>query len=79
MGDKEHHQHDPVWDAAWGWVTRLHEEKPGREDTAQALAAWLQEAPSHRDAYDKASRLWFLSGFAPTAHGVDAPDSPDRD
>ncbi|MDQ7957755.1 MAG: DUF4880 domain-containing protein [Pseudomonadota bacterium] len=60
-------QEDPVWHTAWAWVQRQHE--PDCLDAAARaeLLTWLRADPSHRQAYDKAARLWLLAGLVPPA------------
>jgi ferric-dicitrate binding protein FerR (iron transport regulator) len=60
---------DLVWDKAWEWVVREHEQ-PLDAVVRQQLAAWLMENPSHRKAYDEAARIWLVSGLIPP------PDDP---
>lgn len=68
-----------AWDAAWSWIMRQHE-RDHFDATAQAeLSQWLQAHPSHREAYDKASRLWQLAGLVPPANDIDIPDCPPSD
>lgn len=54
---------DPVWNTAVEWVIRGH----GLPDPAylEELTDWLNQDPSHRAAYEEASRLWLLTGFLP--------------
>ena len=76
MGNAERDRQDPILDAAWAWVVRHHEERYTSEATAEALVRWLAEDPSHRQAYDKASRLWLMTGFVPPASAIAIPDCP---
>lgn len=76
MGNPDSRQQDPVWDAAWAWVLRHHEEKYLNEDTTRELAQWLSADPSHRKAYDEASRLWLLAGFVPPVNDIEIPGTP---
>ncbi|KQV59749.1 MULTISPECIES: DUF4880 domain-containing protein [unclassified Duganella] len=57
---------DPVWQAALDWVLRAHAQ-PLDAATAPALAAWLEQDPVHRKAYEEASRVWLLTGLMPPA------------
>ncbi|GLS06272.1 hypothetical protein GCM10007860_34480 [Chitiniphilus shinanonensis] len=71
-------QHDPIWEVAWGWVTRQHEGT--LDDAAQAeFANWLHADPQHRRSYDDAARLWRLTGLVPPANELDAPGCPSDD
>lgn len=76
MGNTTPDHEDPIWDAAWTWVVRHHEEKYASAATADALAQWLAADPRHRQAYDKASRLWLMSGLVPPASDIEIPDCP---
>lgn len=76
MGSTERDRHDPIWEAAWAWVVRHHEEKYADEATAHALARWLAEDPRHREAYQKASRLWLMAGLVPPVGDVEIPGAP---
>lgn len=72
---------DPVWDIAWSWVVRQHEEQ-GLDDVGRAgLAHWLAQDPAHVRAYDKAGRLWLMAGLVPPRNEVDGAGdaSPDGD
>jgi transmembrane sensor len=62
---------DPVWEIAWAWVQRQHEAMQTDGDVTAELARWLAEDPTHRKAYDKASRLWLLSGLLPPSTDID--------
>lgn len=79
MGDNERDHEDPIWNAAWAWVVQHHEEKYADPATAEALARWLAEDPRHRQAYERASRLWLLTGLVPPASDVDIPGCPKPD
>jgi len=62
---------DSLWDTAWKWVVREHEQDlddPSRE----ALFAWLSQDPEHRKVYEEACRVWLISGLVPP------PDDPGR-
>lgn len=79
MGSTEHDHHDPIWEAAWAWVVRHHEDKYADDATTQALAQWLAADPRHCDAYQKASRLWLMAGLVPPVGDVGIPDAPDAE
>jgi transmembrane sensor len=79
MGNDLNSPSDPVWDAAWSWVTRQHERETFDESAQMELARWLQAEPSHRQAYDKASRLWLLAGLVPPASDIDMPGCAEPD
>ena len=68
-------QPDPVWDCAWAWVTRQHEERNLSDGAHRELAAWLDADERHRAAFADASRLWLLAGFVPPVHDVEIPDA----
>lgn len=55
---------DLVWDTAWEWVVREHEQ-PLDAAVRQQLVAWLMADPSHRKAYDEAAHIWLLAGLIP--------------
>lgn len=57
-------RNDPVWQMALDWMLRV-QERPLDADTAAALAAWLEQDPAHRAAYDEAARVWLLTGLVP--------------
>lgn len=59
---------DPVWQAAWDWVMREHEQALTEAQQA-GLRRWLDDDARHRVAYEKASRVWLLSGLVPPVHG----------
>ena len=61
------HEGDPVWQAAWNWVQRQHEREQFDDAALAELVAWLKLDPAHRVAYNKASRLWLLSGLIPSS------------
>ncbi len=66
----------PVWQAAWHWVIRSHE-RDRFDDAARAeLAQWLAADEQHRKQYDKACRLWLLSGLVPPAFEDQLPAQP---
>jgi len=79
MDNSTHDSRDPVWAAAWAWVTRLHEEKQLAPHDARELAQWLAADAAHSDAYSKAGRLWQLAGFVPPVSDVEIPDAPEAD
>jgi ferric-dicitrate binding protein FerR (iron transport regulator) len=55
---------DPVWQAALDWVLSA-QQQPLDAPAAAALAAWLAQDPAHRKAYEKATRVWLLTGLIP--------------
>lgn len=57
-------ENDPVWQAALDWVLSA-QQQPLDAQTASALAAWLAQSPAHQTAYEKASRVWLLTGLVP--------------
>lgn len=64
---------DPVWDAAWSWVMRQHERESFDAGAEAELARWLAADRLHRQAYDKASRLWLMAGLVPPVNEIDIP------
>jgi ferric-dicitrate binding protein FerR (iron transport regulator) len=66
-------QRDPVWNGAWGWITRQHEERTLSAEAQRELDVWLAADERHRTAYAEATRLWFLAGFVPPVHDVEVP------
>lgn len=69
---------DPVWDAAWAWVRRQSSPDAVFDATAQReLVAWLAADAAHRQAYDKAGRLWLLVGLVPPKNDIPFPDDDD--
>ena len=79
MGSEADRDRDPVWERAMSWVMREHERETFDEAARAELAQWLQSDPSHRQAYDKASRLWLMAGLVPPAHDLDLPDKSQAD
>lgn len=64
---------DPVWEIAWAWILRQHE-RENFDAAAQAeLIRWLTADPAHRQAYEKANRLWVLAGLVPPVDDIDVP------
>ena len=69
---------DVVWEQAVGWIMREHEEAFD-EAMRQSLRRWLAEAPTHRQAYEKARTLWLITGLVPTADEQnDLPSDTDN-
>lgn len=64
--DKERDD-DPVWQTAWNWVMREHEQAL-TDAQREELMRWLDDDERHRAAHQKASRLWLLSGLVPPVH-----------
>lgn len=79
MGNDANPKADPVWEAAWAWVMRQHERESFDASAQAELARWLQAHPSHRQAYDQASRLWLLTGLVPPANDINIPGCPPTD
>jgi transmembrane sensor len=69
MTDSNDRSNDRAWQQALDWVLRA-QERPLDAAAGAALAAWLAEHPSHRAAYDEASRVWLLTGLVPPADDV---------
>lgn len=55
---------DAAWQTALSWVMALHE-SPQDARLREELAAWLNESPVHRSAYEEARRVWLLTGLVP--------------
>jgi ferric-dicitrate binding protein FerR (iron transport regulator) len=71
--------HDPVWDLAWSWVIRQHD-RASFDPAAQAeLLHWLAADLAHRQAFDKAGRLWLAAGLLPPVHAIDLPGAAQDD
>lgn len=68
---------DPVWSAAWTWVRRQHDGDGLCEEEQRQLIGWLGQNPQNRKAYDRAAKLWLLSGLVPPANDIPIPDSCD--
>jgi ferric-dicitrate binding protein FerR (iron transport regulator) len=55
---------ETLWNAAWGWVIREHDQQ--LDDAARAeLVAWLKEDPAHLAHYEEAQRIWLASALVP--------------
>jgi ferric-dicitrate binding protein FerR (iron transport regulator) len=63
---------DSIWRTAWAWVQREHGRKSLDEAARVELVGWLLADPVHRKAYDKAARLWLLTGLVPPTAAVEA-------
>lgn len=63
MADSKHQDQDQVWHTAVEWVIREHESLSPAE--REELIGWLNMNPTHKKAYDEASRLWLLTGLVP--------------
>ena len=70
---------DPVWDAAWDWITREHRGDGLSEGERRALVEWLHEDPRNRAAHERAAKLWLLSGLVPPVNDVPIPGADDQD
>ncbi len=69
---------DPIWNTAWDWVQREHDSESFDEAARAEMTAWLLAELAHRQAYDKAARLWLLAGFVPPVNDF-GDDLPDED
>ncbi len=58
------HHNDVVWNTAWEWVVREHEQ-PLDDAAREQLVAWLDANPAHRKAYEEAAQRWLLAGLIP--------------
>lgn len=79
MGDDMNPKQDPVWDIAWSWVLRQHERKSVDASAEAELAQWLAADVAHRQAYDKAGRLWLMVGLVPPANDINVPGDTELD
>lgn len=70
---------DPLWGMAWSWLMRQHERATFDAVAHEDLMQWLASSPEHRRVYERASRLWLLSGLVPPANDIGQPpsDGPD--
>lgn len=69
---------DPVWDTAWSWVRREYDGTHFDAATRVEMVKWILSDPAHRNAYDKAARLWLIAGLVPPVNDVGdgAEDEP---
>ncbi|MFT5756397.1 MAG: ferric-dicitrate binding protein FerR (iron transport regulator) [Alteromonadaceae bacterium] len=58
---------DDIWATAWQWAQFPVHDTPDNHQDIKRLNAWLNANPLHRQAYDKAANLWFLTGLVPPA------------
>lgn len=65
---------DPIWQTAWQWVLREHEEQPLPPQAQAELREWLGADPAHRQCHEQAAHLWLLTGLVPPVNHVPAPD-----
>ncbi|ADP15911.1 hypothetical protein AXYL_02591 [Achromobacter xylosoxidans A8] len=79
MRDNVNPNQDPIWDIAWSWVLRQHERESFDANAEAELAQWLAADAAHRQAYDKAGRLWLMVGLVPPVSDIDIPGSAERD
>lgn len=77
MGDDINPKRDPVWDVAWSWVLRQHERESFDANAQAELTQWLVADAAHRQAYDKAGRLWLLVGLVPPVSDIDLPGATE--
>ncbi|KGJ97523.1 hypothetical protein [Colwellia psychrerythraea] len=56
---------DKIWETAWQWAQYPVHDTPIEHQDIQRLNAWLNADLLHRQAYDKATHLWLMTGFAP--------------
>ncbi|MET3492982.1 DUF4880 domain-containing protein [Variovorax boronicumulans] len=69
-------QDDPLWNTAWNWVQRAHDQDSFDDAARAQMTAWLVADAAHRRAYDKAARLWLLAGFVPPANDFGDGEEP---
>jgi ferric-dicitrate binding protein FerR (iron transport regulator) len=55
---------ESLWNAAWEWVIREHEQQLDAAARAQ-LIAWLKADPAHLAHYEEASRIWLAAALVP--------------
>lgn len=67
MGDSQ--RNDSIWQTAVEWVVREHEQTLDANSQDQ-LRAWLSASAEHRAAYEKACRVWLLTGLVPPKHDI---------
>jgi ferric-dicitrate binding protein FerR (iron transport regulator) len=67
---------DELWNAAWEWVIREHEQP--LEDAARAeLVQWLKVDPKHLQHYEEAHRVWLAAALLPPPACDDGNESVD--
>ena len=55
---------EALWNTAWDWVLREHEQ--ALDDAARAeLVAWLKADPAHLENYQEAHRVWLAAALVP--------------
>ena len=55
---------EALWDTAWDWVLREHEQ--ALDEVARAeLVAWLKADPAHLKNYQEAHRVWLGTALVP--------------
>lgn len=64
MMDNDPDGDDAVWQVAFDWLMREHEEMLSAEDR-ETLHAWLAASSQHRRVFHEAERLWLLTGMIP--------------
>jgi len=64
------HNNDAVWNTAWEWVVREHEQ-PLDDAARDELAAWIAADPAHRRAYMEAARRWLAAALIPPPDDTD--------
>ncbi len=69
---------DPAWDSAWAWVRRQHQPDGFNEVAQREFVSWITADSQHKVLYEKAAKLWLLTGLVPPANDVPIPGS-DRD
>jgi len=63
-------QADPHWAVAWDWVQREHDGEHFDAAAREEMTSWLVADPAHREAYEKAARLWLLAGLVAPSSDV---------
>lgn len=55
---------EALWNAAWEWVIREHEQ-PLDDAVRAELLAWLKADPRHPQYYEEAHRVWLAAALVP--------------
>ena len=73
-------QNDPLWNAAWDWVIREHDQ-PLDEAVRAELVTWLKADAAHLKYYEEAQRIWLAAALVPAPAPLVDDDSciPPKD
>ncbi|MBU2013370.1 FecR domain-containing protein [Stutzerimonas kunmingensis] len=69
--------HDPHWNSAMEWLLWL-QESPDDPELRAACEAWQRASPANAQAWQRAARVWHLSGQLPSASRNRWPGSRRR-